>query len=285
MPTKKYTKEELESWVNSMGLPDDKKATLLSALGDEAVLGHVGESILMRQDYDRSYGELTRERENLQSKQQEVLDMEKQLVEWRDENNPKFSQALEESERLKKELKTLTDAYIGKGGSVSELSTGTPPPPAKPDDKPPFDTSSFVSKDDLSKVVPALTQWPVQFQRIAQEHFKLTGEYPDGEKILAEVYKGKSAQQAWEDTHGIPAIRAQKQQEHFEAELKAAREDERAKVMTEMAVDPAARRDNATGSFSSALALANEDPSAAVVADQNSRAKAAKLLEGFDPRL
>jgi len=279
-----YTKEQLEEWVKGFKVADDKKTQLLQLLADPEILPEIGNGVMRQSDYSKKLDEMRTERESLSAKQQEVLDMEKQLVEWRDENNPKFSQALEESERLKKELKTLTDAYIGKGGSVLELSTGTPPP-AKADEKLVFDTSSFVSKDDLSKVVPALTQWPVQFQRIAQEHFKLTGEYPDGEKILAEVYKGKSAQQAWEDTHGIPAIREQKQKEHFEAELKAAREDERAKVMTEMAVDPAARRDNATGSFSSALALANEDPSAAVVADQNSRAKAAKLLEGFDPRV
>jgi hypothetical protein len=278
------TNFELEAWVNDFEVSDDEKKALLTALNKPQIVAKLKDSVLRQSDYSRKLDEMRTEKESLSAKQQEVLDMEKQLVEWRDENNPKFSQALEESERLKKELKTLTDAYIGKGGSVSELSTGTTPP-AKVDEKPAFDTSSFVSKDDLSKVVPALTQWPVQFQRIAQEHFKLTGEYPDGEKILAEVYKGKSAQQAWEDTHGIPAIREQKQKEHFEAELKAAREDERAKVMTEMAVDPAARRDNATGSFSTALALANEDPSAAVVADQNSRAKAAKLLEGFDPRL
>ena len=278
-----YTKEQLEEWVKGFKVADDKKAQLLQLLADPEILPEIGNGVMRQSDYSKKLDEMRDEQTALDEQRQVVAARTTELEGWYDTNSSLYAKAVGDLEKAKAELARMTDAYIKQNGSLPTLTDTSPP--AKPDDKPPFDTSSFVSKDDLSKVVPALTQWPVQFQRIAQEHFKLTGEYPDGEKILAEVYKGKSAQQAWEDTHGIPAIREQKQKEHFEAELKAAREDERAKVMTEMAVDPAARRDNATGSFSSALALANEDPSAAVVADQNSRAKAAKLLEGFDPRL
>jgi len=278
-----YTKEQLEEWVKGFKVADDKKTQLLQLLADPEILPEIGNGVMRQSDYSKKLDEMRVEREAVEEQKQLVLSRRQELEGWYDTNSPLYTKALEDLDKAKVELARMTDAYIKQNGSLPTL-TDTPPP-AKPDDKPPFDASSFVSKDDLSKVVPALTQWPVQFQKIAQEHFQLTGEYPDGEKILAEVYKGKSARQAWEDTHGIPAIRERKQKEHFEAELKAAREDERAKVMTEMAVDPAARRDNATGSFSSALALANEDPSAAVVADQNSRARAAKSLEGFDPRL
>lgn len=287
MPTKKYTKAELEAWVSGWNLPDDKKQAVVAALGDDAVVGHVGESIFMRQDYDRSYNELTQERAAIAQKQNEVLTLETQLTQWREENNPKFETAVAEAAQAKDELTRMTHAYIQHGHSLSELGNGDEPP--KPSAAPAavFDDSKYVSKEDMAKIVPALASFTPQYQAIVQEHFKLTGEYPDGDKILAEVYKGKTARAAWEETHGIAAIREKKNEELVEQRIAAAVKDAETKIRTEMAIDPAARRDQAaSNSFGSAIAGAlAPDADAMMKADQASRNRAAAALENFDPRL
>jgi len=288
MPTKKYSKDELADWVNKMGLPEEKKTMLLSALGDEAVVGHIGEAILMRSDYDKSYNELTQERQNIAAKQQEVIALEQQLIEWRDENNPKFESALAERERLQTELKQVTDAYIAKGGSLSEF--GKPPvaqPPAAPAAAA-FDESKYIARDEYEKAmkatVPALAQWTAQALQIDREHFELTGTHPDLDKVLAEVYKGKPARQAWEESHGIADIRAKKAEESVLQRIEAAKAEERSRVLTEQAVDPHARADNGqVKGFLEGLTVGTDDATKVAQNDAMSRARASKALEGFNP--
>jgi len=287
MPTKKYSKDELTSWVNSMGLPEEKKAMVLSALGDEAVLGHVGEALLMRADYDRSYSELTQEREELAAKNQRVLEVERQLIAWREENNPKFEAALIERDRLAADLEKATAAYLQKGGSLAELGkpleSPTPVPPVNT-----FDESKYIPRDEYEKAmkatVPALAQWTAQALQIDREHFELTGQHPDLDKVLGDVYKGKSARQAWEDTHGIAAIRATKAEEQMLARIEVAKAEERSRVLTEQAVDSHARADNGqTKSFLDGLAIGSDDALKIAQNDALSRARASKALEGFNP--
>ena len=287
-PTKKYSKQELEDWINSWDLTADEKQSVLSTLGNEKVVGYLGEGVLSRRESDRLYRELQDERASITTKQQEVIALEQQLIEWRDENNPKFESALAERERLQTELKQVTDAYIAKGGSLSEF--GKPPvaqPPAAPAAAA-FDESKYIARDEYEKAmkatVPALAQWTAQALQIDREHFELTGQHPDLDKVLAEVYKGKPARQAWEESHGIADIRAKKAEEQVLARIEAAKQEERSRVLTEQAVDPHARVDNGqVKGFLDGLVIGTDDATKVAQNDAMSRARASKALEGFNP--
>jgi len=284
-----YTKEELEEWVKGFNVSDDKKKVLLETLADPEVLSEVGKGVLRQSDYSRKMDALTEERQELQAKQTAVLELEDQLVKWREENNPVLATALSERDRMKGELEKLTNAYINKGGSLSELGTMDTDSKSKEPEKPAFDESKYVPRseyeDALKKTVPALAQWTAEAMEIDREHFALTGQHPDMRKVLAEVYKGKDARAAWEETHGIAAIRQQKNEEAVLARIAAAEKDVETRIRTEIALDPSARRDQPSKGFQDALAeAAGDDGNALAAADQASRARAMAALEGFDPR-
>ena len=174
-----------------------------------------------------------------------------------------------------------------RSGSLADLGKPVETPP-KPEDKPRDDDGRYVSREDYEKTmkatVPALAQWTAQAMQIDREHFELTGQHPDLDKVLAEVYKGKSARDAWESTHGIPALRAAKQESDIEARVAAAVKDAETRVRTELALNPAARReDSATKGFAEALGQVAADPAAITRADAASRARAVTALDGFSP--
>lgn len=55
------TKEELVAWLGSLGLSADQQKLVLPALGSEAVMSKVGESVMMRADYSRKSDELKKQ--------------------------------------------------------------------------------------------------------------------------------------------------------------------------------------------------------------------------------
>lgn len=282
-----YTKEELEDWVKGFKVSDDKKAKLLETLADPDLLPEIGQAIMRQSDYSRKMDALTSEKQEIESKQSEVLARETELQTWYDTNSPLYTKAVEDRDKLKADLAKMTTEYVNKMGSLPDLNGQQPPP--KTEDKLAFDDSKYVSRDEYEKAlkatVPALAQWTAQAMQIDRENFELTGKHADLDKVLAEVYKGKDARAAWEETHGIAAVRQQKQEEHIAAQIEAARKDERAKVLTEQALDPNARRDQATKGFFEALSeRSGDEASALAAADQASRARAISQLEGFDPR-
>ena len=282
-----YTKEQLEDWVKGFKVGDDKKAELLKILADPELLPEIGNAVMRQSDYSRQMDEIRDERSAIATKQQEVLAIEDRLVAWREENNPKYEAALADATAAKAERDLLVNAYIAKGGSLADLGKPVEALP-KPEDQPRADDGRYVSREDYEKTmkatVPALAQWTAQAMQIDREHFELTGQHPDLDKVLAEVYKGKSARDAWESTHGIPALRAAKQESDIEARVAAAVKDAETRVRTELALNPAARReDSATKGFAEALGQVAADPAVITRADAASRARAVTALDGFSP--
>ena len=110
---------------------------------------------------------------------------------------------------------------------------------------PPVDLTGYLKQGDLSGVVNMALTLPAELQSIADEHFELTGKRLDTRTIIREIQtrakvpaatrKSLDPREVWEETNKIADLRAARDQQIHDDEIKAAEERGRLAAQSEMA--------------------------------------------------
>lgn len=181
-----FTAAELESWVTGLGLSEDKKKVVLEAMGAEAVLPKVGETILMRADYSKNLDALAKDKERLEAEYKQKVAAEDKFREslsgWKTEAEQKYEASLkkarEESEtRLaasRDKIKSLAERYSIPEEEVKDLLAAPATAPRTEPVRDP-DTGKFMSREEYSREAQSYVKLPAIMVGLDREYYKLFG--------------------------------------------------------------------------------------------------------------
>jgi hypothetical protein len=145
--------------------------------------------------------------------------------------------------------KVATDAGLDPAKALEGIDQVTTPQRKADDNKPPIDTSKFVSADDFaaqqSRLARVLLRAPAEIAAIQHEHHELTGQWLDARPIIDEIEKRATTKgndksleirDVWQEQHNIPALRDTKAKEKYDADIKAAEDRGRQAALSGQAI-------------------------------------------------
>jgi hypothetical protein len=249
-----FTDAELKTWVDGLGLPDDKKGVLLATLGVPEVLSKVGESVMMRGEFSRKLDELRATEERLTNEfKARVADEEKKTTDfinsttaWKTEKEKIANEAIQARARteealaeVQKQIKAVATEYGIPEDKLPKANVTVTPTPERKDTPLRDDDGKFVTKEYFEGVAASYVKLPALITKLDREYERLFGrEAPiiDWEKVIESSRTNKrTLMQEWEVMFKIPEKRAEIQKQAHDAEISAAEkrgaESERSKIM------------------------------------------------------
>lgn len=238
----------------------DTKAFLLEAGFTEAELAELApkiteerakklEGMVLRQsDYSRSMNDLKKAQGDLSAANDRLT---QEIAEWAQrqasdgEVSKKQQAALEKAQQQALKAEQALRRVAGEVGiDADKLLEGTTVVPPKPEPVAP-DLSGYAKVEHLGPTLRSLLHLPAQLRKIENEHFKLFGEWPDSEAIIAEVEKRASTpnnqkstdpRTVWEELHQVPTKRADVEKARIDGLIAEAEKRGREAAASEMAV-------------------------------------------------
>jgi hypothetical protein len=206
-------------------------------------------SMLLRGgDYTKKTQELAAERRQAEqwfNEEKQKLQSERQKLDsWY--NNVQGE--LTEYEKVKREVLPTMAAYRQKLEDYQILDEVAPPvkstTPTSPTYTPPKQTqgstpvNGFITRDDFEKVVNNYNALNSKVDKVRSQHFKLFGEWLDEDLAGHYFQTGQDPEEYWRTKFGVDNKRQEIEAKNREAEIARIREEERAKIMSEIASDP-----------------------------------------------
>jgi hypothetical protein len=252
-------KEAYEQWLGGLKdqgkLTDEQLESLKSALTPESV-DYIGSSVLRQEDYSRLAAQV-------KQKEREVADFQASLSEWKGNAESEFlamqrAKATAEAEIAR--LKTLAAAYEV---PEDELRKGTPTveDPNK-NAQPAQDMSEFMKTKDAQQAMIDALKVQNKLISIASKHQVLFGNPLDDEALVDRaIQSGRTIDQEWEETYKVADKRAEITAAAQAAHDQRIREEERAKVLSELKLPearPGAPTSPVSDMFKSSIDTAND---------------------------
>ncbi len=184
-------------------------------------------SILRQQDYSRRMNDLQQQEAATQTYQQS-------LVEWKTKAESEYNsmrQKLAEAEAARARAAALAQTY---GADPEEIGTYTPP--AQPRvETPTFDPKDFISTKDAQEAMVNQLRLQNKLLTLSAQHQKLFGEpLMDDELVDRALRNRRSIEDEWKESFQVEQKRNEQAQAQQEALLARIREEERAKVLSEL---------------------------------------------------
>jgi hypothetical protein len=221
------------------GLPDDQIAQMEAILGTDKAKAVLKRSVSNHKDWTRKTMEAAELRKQAEAERAAMEQEKAQLAQWRDGVQSQLDDAYKQYQEsnisaatLKAKVQTIASRY---GIDPKELMEGEVPADVQPTKGTPvasFDTSKFLTKDDLDKQFNGLKSMDAlvqaQLYDIAAEHQDVFGKPLRGasELVKEALASGKPVRQLWEEKNNVQA----KRDELREAQI---RKDEREKADAE----------------------------------------------------
>jgi hypothetical protein len=230
----------LQTWVNTLGLSDADKTVVLAALGKDAILPKVGESILAQ-------GEFTRRMQDLQSKERTLEDQYKARIAeeekkttdfvnatgtWKTEKEALANDAIAKREaaeaalnRVKTEIQSLATDYGIPAERIPKFDVTTPTNSTPThNDLPNRDLEGkFVTKEYMKGLEGSYVKLPAIITRLDREYERLFGRdapLVDWEKVIDDAGKNKrTLLQQFETEYKVPERRAAIAKEQHDKEI------------------------------------------------------------------
>jgi hypothetical protein len=244
MPQNATDDFDLKQWIKEIkakgDLPDDQVQQLETILGPDKVKSALKDSVSYKQDHTRKTMEAAELRKQAEADKAQLEQERQQLAQWRDGVQSQLDDAYKQYQdsnisaaTLKARIQTIASKY---GIPEQELLAGELPPDVQPTKGTPvatFDTSKFLTKDDLDKQFNGLKNMDAMIQAelydISADHQDIFKQPLRGAKDLVKeaIQTGKPIRALWEEKNNVQA----KRDEVREASIRA---DERQKAETEI---------------------------------------------------
>lgn len=228
------SKEALDQWLEGLKtqgkLSDEKLAVIKEAFeGAPEAAEYAGGSVLRQEDYSRHQEALRLERQEMDSHQIALAEWKNQAEAEYFEMQRQKAAAETEVERLKQLAKTyVPESELGK---VTTVNT----PIEKKEPEAPFDTSEFIKAKDAQEAMLNTLKVQNQLMSIGAQHQKLFGEpLDDAELIDRAITNKRTIDQEWVEHYKVADKRAELGLKVQEAHDQKIREEERAKVLSEL---------------------------------------------------
>lgn len=227
-------KEATEQWLEGLKaqgkLDEEKLAAIKSALTPEAE-EYIGGSVLRQEDYSRLANQV-------KAKEREVLEFQTALSEWKGSAEAEFlamqrAKAAAEAEAVR--LRTLAAAYevpeseLGKATAMADPQTTQQVPPQQ------IDTSEFIKTKDAQEAMINALKVQNKLLSLAAKHQTYFGKPLDDEELVDRAIRNQRTIEAeWEETYKVADKRSEIAQAAQAAHDQRIREEERAKVLSEL---------------------------------------------------
>ncbi len=243
-------KAELKSWLESVAplLDKDVRKGLEAELEKDEVANKFKETVLARSDYSRAMDELRLKEQTTAEEQRKAQAWYDTLSAWQKEKEPLVQQTLREKElaraeleAYKAQLKSLSEAGLidPSEASVKFESPNTPKPNGGAEPK--YLTAENLKQERL-QMERDFAYALANFGDIADQHQELFGSRLTRKELLDELMqKGGTLEEAWDRKYNVTAKRQELEQNRVNKLIEDARAEERAKVLSERAVDPGYR--------------------------------------------
>src|SRR5580704_2667597 len=114
-----FATADLDAWVDSLGLPDDRKKAVRDALADEKVLPKVGETVLARAEFSRKMDELANKAKQLEkdynAKRAAEDKFHDDLANWKTGSEKELADAKKASEAARQRLASVRQSIQALG--------------------------------------------------------------------------------------------------------------------------------------------------------------------------
>ena len=225
-------KEATDQWLDGLKtqgkLSDEQLEAIRSALTPESV-EFIGSSVLRQEDYSRLANQA-------KAKEKELEQYQGTLSEWKTEAEQEYF-AMQARERAAQaevsRLKTLAASYdvpeseLGKVPTVEDPSKSATPPA--------IDTSKFMEKQEAQEALVHALKLQNKLMSLSAKHQGYFGKPLDDEQLIDRaVASGRTIEQEWEETYKVADRRAEIALAQQEAHDQKVREEERAKVLSEL---------------------------------------------------
>lgn len=215
---------------------------------DQGRIAKALKGFLRQTDYSKSMNDLNTTRETLTAAEAKL---NSEMADWAEMTTAERASAgdlrkkLDDSEARVFQLTQKATRLAEEAGIDPKTIIGDEPPPKKKEPE-----TQAVDLDPLRNQINGFADYMLDLSAILpaiqQEHFELTGTRLDTRKFVADIKAdlrtGKKTaadldpMARWEREYKIPDIRATKQKESRDAELKAAREEGRTQALSEAAL-------------------------------------------------
>lgn len=226
-------KEAVEQWLDGLKaqgkLDDEKLEAIKSALTPEAE-EFIGGSVLRQEDYSRLAAQV-------KQKEREVEQYQASLSEWKTDAEGQFlamqrAKAAAEAEVAR--LRTLATAYEIPETEVGKVVT-TVETPIEKKDEPKVDMSEYIKAQDAQQAMIDALKVQNKLIALAARHQTLFGKPLEDEELIDRAIQNKrTIEQEWEETYKVADKRQELATAAQEAHDQRVREEERAKVLSEL---------------------------------------------------
>lgn len=230
-----------------------RKGRVAESLRDEYIRhfeSNLQNDLLRGADYTRKTQQLAEERRQnearIRQEQAQLQEERNRLQQWQGQ----AQQDLEDYSRIARQMPELTAKVAAyeqmlKDYSVpyDQLVTPAVPTPEPRKAVPPMQTTPEPQKDSLSRDEAAayirdLTVLNGKAMRINAQHMKLYGEPLEEDLVTQFLTTGQDMEEYWRVKYSVDAKKAELQTRAREAEVAKIREEERAKILSEITSDP-----------------------------------------------
>lgn len=226
-------KDAAEQWLQTLKdqgkLSDENLEAIKTALTPESV-EFIGSSVLRQDDYSRLANAA-------KAKEKEVETFQASLAEWKSDAEKEYF-AMQARERVAQaevaRLKSLAISYdvpeseLGKVQTVTDPTAATPPAAQ-------IDTSKFMDRQEAQEALMNALKVQNKLMSLAAKHQGLFNKPLDDEAIVDRaIASGRTIEQEWEESYKVADRRAEIAGLQQEAHDQKIREEERAKLLSEL---------------------------------------------------
>lgn len=231
--------EAAQAWLEDLkktgAISEEELKVLEAATSKPQVAEYIGGSQLRQQDYSKRLNEA---QTAYDTKSQEILAYERELANWRANTEKSVTQlqqelhtARAERERILRTAQTYGLSEDDFGASVANFSTpvGVNQPAVNPEpDKPQFDPTKFVSKEEAEQLGQMYTLLPAEISDIISEHVELFGKQPKGMRQIVEraIKERRALRDVYAEEFKVADRRKELDDAAREAEIKRRVEEE-----------------------------------------------------------
>jgi hypothetical protein len=241
---------DLKTWLTEIGIGGDDLSLIETKLAPAA--GKIQSGYLAQADYSRKMDEVAKLQRDIEAKDQRLA---AEAAEWagmtatEQAANKTLKASIDKLEGQKLALtQRLRATAEGAGIDPTPLLADLDAAPVTKSNEPAasaVDLSKYVTGEQHAALAGMAVRLPAQLMAIAREHRALTGEDVNEEAIIQEIetrartrgnQKSLNPREVWEEMHGIPAKRAEKQEAGIQARIDAAKEEGRMEAISQAAL-------------------------------------------------
>lgn len=246
------SKEALVAWLEGLEkqgkLPTEKLEALKSTLTPDdlpsEVVEYIGGSVLRQEDYSKLSAQA-------RAKEREAAEFQAALTEWKTDAEKQYLEMQRAKAHAEAEVARLQ--ALAKSYEIPETEYGrVTMTPTEPTDKkePQVDMSDYLKAKDAQQAMIDALKVQNKLIAIAARHQTLFGKPLEDEQLVDRaIASGRTIEQEWEDHYKVADKRAEMAQAAQEAHDQRIREEERAKLLSELKL-PETRPGTATSPIS-----------------------------------